>query len=196
MRTSALRLWLPLVLAATSAGADMPKDCSTGPIPDTPATLVIGTEKIPLPAAQIVEAGSMSSGDDSPTYITWRLELHDSENIFAPVEVDVTVMVKEGQTYDGKTFRRVPSDEIADQPSPEPGTPEVQGWSVAHEDRGIDVNHVLVVASLRLELGKQTGDVLPGKLRICVPGAQKQRIGNDVVDAPIEVVGAFKATVK
>jgi hypothetical protein len=198
MRTSGVLLWLPVVLAlgADAARADKPKDCSTGAIPDTPATLAIGTEKIPLPFAEMVLAGSMSSGDDSPKYITWRLELHDSANLFAPVEVDFTVLIKEGETFDGKLFRRVPSEEISDQPSPESGMPEVQGWSVEHEDRGLDVNHVLVVASLRLELGKRAGDVIPGKVRLCVPGAQKQKIGSDVVADAIEVVGTFQAKVK
>lgn len=196
MRTSRLLLWLPVVLAVASAHAAMPKDCSTGPIPDEPATLSIGDTKVPLPVSDIVRAGSMSSGEGTPTYVTWRLTLHDSANLFAPVEVDVTFLVKEGDTVDGATFRRVPSAETEDQPSPEPGTPEVQGWSVAHKDRELDLNHVLVVASLRLELGKKTGDVLPGKLRICVPGGQKQRIGSTVVAEPVEVVGSFKAAVK
>lgn len=191
-----LGLPLVLVLAAGVARADMPKDCSTGAIPDAPVTLAIGTTTVPLPVAELVRAGSISQGEDSPEYLSYRLELRDSASIFAPVEVEFTVLVKDGDRVDGKTFRRVPSAEISDQPSPQDGLPEVQGWSVEHEERAIEVNHVLVVASLRLELGKRTGDVLPGKVRLCVPGAQKQRIGSDVVAEPIEVIGTFAATVK
>lgn len=187
---------LPLLLLATVARAgSMPADCSTGAIPNTPAALFLDAAKTPLPVTDVVEAGSISSGEGTPKWISYRLTLHDTDDIFAPVEIDVTVLVAEGATLDGKTFR-MPPNGAGEPPSVEPGTPEVQGWSVEDKKRSVDLNHVQVDASLRLEFGKRTGDTLPGTLRLCVPGAQKQRVGKDVVKEAVEVVGSFAATVK
>ncbi len=189
-------MWLPLLLVATVARAGgMPADCSTGPVPDGPATLFLDAAKTPLPVSDVVEAGSISSGEGTPKWISYRLTLHDKADLFAPVEIDVTVLVAEGAVLDGKTFRR-PPDDAGEPPSVEPGTPEVQGWSIEDKRGSVDLSHVLVNGSLRLEFGKRTGDTLPGKLRLCVPGAQKQRIGRDVVKEAVEIVGTFAATVK
>ncbi|HEV7730822.1 MAG TPA: hypothetical protein VGR62_01610 [Candidatus Binatia bacterium] len=189
-------MWMPLLLVATVARAGgMPADCSTGAIPDAPATLFLDAATTPLPVTDVVEAGSISSGEGTPKWISYRLTLHDKADIFAPVEIDVTVLVAEGAALDGRTFR-MPPQGSGEPPSVEPGTPEVQGWSVEDKRGSIDLNHVQVNGSLRLELGTRTGNTLPGRIRLCVPGAQKQRVGKDVVKEAVEVVGSFTAIVK
>jgi predicted RNase H-like HicB family nuclease/predicted RNA binding protein YcfA (HicA-like mRNA interferase family) len=61
----------------------------------------------------------------------------------------------------------VPTDDTESQPGPEPGLPEVQGWSIDNDEAGIDASHVFEIASERVEFGERRGNVLPGRIRLC-----------------------------
>jgi hypothetical protein len=71
--------------------------------------------------------------------------------------------------------------------------PEVQSWSVKDQSRKLNVSHVSFTASLRVEFGKRSGGVLPGRVHLCAPGGQKARVFKDVLADPITMVGRFEA---
>jgi hypothetical protein len=147
----------------------MPADCSAAPAPSHPVSAVVaGSAFVPLP--KLVVAGGISSGDEGgAAFDTYRLELDVNDEWEPPIEVDVTLLVPKGARLDGKTFRKLPIDDTESQPGPEPGLPEVQGWSIEHDEAGIDASHVFEIASLRVECGERRGKVLPGRIRLCAP---------------------------
>lgn len=52
---------------------------------------------------------------------------------------------------------------------------------------------ITFTASLRVEFGKRSSGVLPGRVYLCAPGGQKARVFRDVLADPITMVGRFEA---
>ncbi len=99
-------------------------------------------------------------------------------------ELTVNLMVHGGQKPDGRTFRVLPTDDISGQPAVAEGTPEVQGWDLEQENADVKTSFASDTASIRVELGTRKGNVLPGKIHMCVPGVSA------------EIVGSFSATLR
>jgi hypothetical protein len=99
-------------------------------------------------------------------------------------EFTINMMVPSGKKPDGRTFRVLPIDSISKQPAVAPGTPEVQGWALSQETAGVDTSFTQEIASIRVEMGTRMGNVLPGRVHVCVPGVKT------------EIVGAFNATIR
>jgi hypothetical protein len=172
------------------AWAQQPADCSTGPIPDRPLEITIGSEKLPTPPLiRMRRISTITSGDQA--FDQYDVTVADKD-MFGNIELSFSVIVPKGQQPDGRTFRKLPVHEISKQPGP-PGMPEVQSWSVKDQARKLNVSHVSFVASLRVEFGKRSGGVLPGRVYLCAPGGQKAKIFNDVLADPITMVGRFEA---
>ena len=175
---------------AGAVHAQQPADCSTGPIPDRPLEITIGAEKLPTPPLiRMRQISTITSGDQA--YDQYDVTVADKD-MFGNTELTFSVIVPKGQQPDGRTFRKLPTHEISKQPGPQ-GMPEVQSWSVKDKARKIDASHVSFTASLRVEFGKRSGGVLPGRVYLCAPGGQKARVFRDVLAAPITMVGRFEA---
>jgi hypothetical protein len=157
------------LLAAQAAGEPMTRpapDCSAGPIADTPVKgTVAGKPFVPKEVTlHMTKDGMVIDGTHFDTY---ELSLM-ADGIFNAATV--TMLVPGGKKPDGRTFRVVPSDDIAKQPDAYEGTPEVQGWDLQLEAANVDTSFTQEIASIRVEWGARKGNVVPGKIHFCVPG--------------------------
>lgn len=163
----------------TSAALAGPKDCSVGPIPDTPVAGTVGGKPfVPKEIGVHITRGGMQINDAK--FDTYELSLQ-TDGIFNAMTTHV--LVRAGGRADGHVYRILPTDSISAQPAAAPGTPEIQGWDLQLESAGVDTSFTQEIASMRLEFGPRKGGVIPGKIHFCVPGANA------------EIVGAFSATV-
>src|SRR5262245_40722645 len=146
------------------ANAQQPADCSAGAVPDRPLELSIGAQKISeLPAIKISKIGSELK-DGKPVSDQYEVSVEDKD-MFSEVEVDFSVHVPAGQQVDGKTFRTQAGGEL-----------KQVLWSVKRKEPSLRVSFVGFVASIRVEFGKRKGNVVPGRVYLCVPGGQTERI--------------------
>ena len=189
-----------LALAAPAWAADAPKakDCSAEPAPDGKLVLHIDDQAIPLTVATIRSQQKMGIGEEDAkeSFEVFGISLRDAESIFPAHQVEVSVMVREGEKLDGKTFRRLPVDDMKQQPTPVKAEgdwmPEIQSLEVSSEPDHIDYEHGLL-ASVRVEFGKQAGPVLPGKIRVCIAPGQTDSTFLPEPTRTIVVEGAFEA---
>lgn len=147
----------------------MPADCSADAAPAHPLGAAIGGEPLAL-APHLYAAGSLSDGEaPEPDFLTYRFEFDGTDASGGAVEMSVTVLVPAEASLAGRSFRKLPVDDTSAQPGPEPGTPEVQGWNVQQDARGLDASHVFEIASVRLDVGTPRGRTLPVRVRLCAP---------------------------
>lgn len=191
-----------LLLSAPTGAAEKPKakDCSTEPAPDGKLVLRIDDKAYPLPIAMMRSQQEMSIGgeteEDKESFEVFAFSLRDAESIFPPHEVEVSVMVSKGEKLDGRTFRHLPVEDMKLQPTPVKSEgswmPEIQSVEVSSEPDGIDYEHGVLTA-VRIEFGTRTGDVLPGKLRLCIAPGQTDSTFLPEPTRAIVVEGAFEA---
>jgi hypothetical protein len=196
---AAALVWLSLAPPAAAADAPKPpKDCSADPAPDAKLVLHIDEKAYPLGVATIRSQQKMSIGDDDAkeSFEVFALSLRDAESIFPPHQLEVSLMVRDGEKLDGKTFRRLPVDDMKQQPTPVKAEgdwmPEIQSLEVSSEPDQIDYEHG-ILASVRVEFGKQAGDVLPGRIRACIAPGQTDSTFLPEPTRAIVVEGAFEA---
>lgn len=198
METLERRLVGAVILAALgtsgSAWAQQPADCSPGPIPDRALELSIGSEKVPAPPLISVRKISEMRFGDKEVYDQYAISMQDKE-MFADLEARFSVIVPKGQQPDGKTFRRLRTADTKAQPGPQ-GAPEVQSWAVKHKARNVDVSHTGFIASLRAEFGRRRGDVFPGRVYLCIPGGQTDKMFGTKLPEPVTLVGRFEAKIQ
>lgn len=198
MKTLDQRLGYALAIAALAtsvcAYAQQPSNCSTGPIPDRALELSVGSEKLPaLPITSMRKISEMTSGNK--VYDQYQISVQDKD-MFANTIVQFSVIVPKGQQPDGKTFRKLPTANTEAQPGPQQGLPEVQSWAVKDKARNLSASHVGFVASLRVEFGKRHGDVLPGRVYLCIPGGQTEKMFGTKLADPVTLVGRFEAKIQ
>ena len=198
MTTISLRLAIIAVAAASFArpgiAQTLPPDCSAAAVPAQPvAASIAGTQFAPK-SFKLVSAGGMSMGDQQ--FDTYRLSLRSEDSLFAPLEAQVTVLLRKGQRIDGKVFRKLPTKSTDKQPSPVSGLPEVQGWSLKNGPAKTDFSHVSYVASLRLEFGQRQGNTIAGKIYLCVPKGQTTMFDKTPSKEDSFAVGAFQAQIE
>ena len=182
------------LLRATAHAADLPADCSATKPPAQPVEASIGGATYTPDFVKLVRAGTMKSGNEA--FDSWRLTLRNKDSVFAPLSMDVTVIVPNGQSVDGKVFRRLPTKTISKQPSASSGLPEVQGWSFADRKAATRGSHVKYVASLRLEFGQREGKTIGGTINLCVPKGQKSTFDKAPTTEDSYAIGAFEAMLK
>lgn len=174
------------------------RDCSAETAPDGPLVLRIDDASIPLTVARMRSQQEMSIGEepDQESFEVFAFSLRDDESIFPAHEVSVSVMVTKGEKLDGKSFRRLPIDDMQKQPTPvkSEGTwmPEVQSVEVASEPDGIEYEHG-VLSSVRVDVGERKGEALPVKLRLCIAPGQTDSTFLPEPTRAIVVEGAFEA---
>jgi hypothetical protein len=198
MTAAKLRLVAIAALAAAlpcpALAQALPADCSAAAVPAQPVALSIGGVKFTPKSVKLSQAGGMSLGDGK--FDTYRLTLRSEDDLFAPLEASVTVLVRAGARVDGKVFRKLPTKETAKQPSPVSGLPEVQGWSLKSREPRSDLSHVSYVGSLRLEFGKRQGDSIGGKIYLCVPKGQTTMFDKTPSKEDSFAAGSFQARIE
>ena len=198
MKTLNQRLGHALACAALAisacAYAQPPSDCSTGPIPDRALELSVGADQLPTPPiTSMRKISEITFGGIA--YDQYSIAVQDRD-MFANTEVRFSVIVAKGQQPDGRTFRKLPAAGTKAQPGPQQGLPEVQSWVVKDKARQLDASHVGFVASLRVEFGKRRGDALPGRVYLCVPGGQTEKLFGTKLADPVTLVGRFEAQIR
>jgi hypothetical protein len=182
--SATLVVTLALALQTGSAFAQQPPDCSAGPIPDRPLELSFGADKIAaLPAIKVTKIGSELSGG-KPVSDQYQVSVEDKD-MFSDVEATFTVKVPAGQRVDGKTFRTQSAGDL-----------KQILWGVKRKQPSLSASFVGFVASARVEFGKRKGDVLPGRVYLCVPGGQTEKMFGTKLPDPITLVGHFEAKVR
>ena len=173
----------------------LPADCSKASVPAQPVEISILGTKFSPKSIKLRSSGAMSAGDEH--FDSYQLTFLNEDDMFAPLEADFAVIVRKGQSLDGKVFRKLPTKETSKQPSPSPtgGLPEVQGWSVKDRKAQADQSHVTSIASLRIEFGKRQGDTMPGKIYLCVPKGQTTIFDKTPSKEDSFAVGTFTATI-
>lgn len=187
---SAVAMALPHAARAQA----LPADCSAAAVPARPLEVSIGGAKFAPKSVKLVSAGEMGVGNEK--FDSYRLSLRNEDDLFAPMEATITVIVRKGQRPDGKTFRKLPTKSIDKQPAPTSGLPEVQGWSMKNKTAKADFSHVSYVASLRLELGQRQGGALGGKIYLCVPKGQTTMFDSTPSKEDSFAVGTFQAKIE
>ncbi len=175
----------------TGQAETLPADCSKAAIPSTPVKAAIAGKSFEPKSIKLRRSGGMTSGDAQ--YDSYELSFRSADDIFAPLEASITVIVRKGQAIDGRVFRRLPTKETGTQPTAAPGLPENQGWSVKQREPAVGVSHVTHVGSLRLEFGKRQGKTIAGKVYLCVPAGQTTLFDKTPTASPSYAVGAFTA---
>ena len=61
--------------------------------------------------------------------------------------------------------------------------------------RNLSASHVGFIASLRVEFDKRRGEVLPGRVYLCVPGGQTEKFFGTKLADPVTLVGRFEARI-
>ena len=174
---------LALALQAGSAFSQQPADCSAGPIPDRPLELSFGADRISaLPAIKLTRIGSELSGG-KPVSDQYQVSVEDKE-MFSDVEATFSVKVPAGQRVDGKTFRTQSAGDL-----------KQILWGIKRKP-SLSVSFVGFVASARVEFGKRKGDILPGRVYLCVPGGQIEKMFGTKLPDPITLVGRFEAKIR
>ncbi len=199
-------LTLAVTAAATIAsGSGWVKDASRAPFPAQAARGTILGRPLVVKTAQLARSGSMETGDAKMD--TYSLDLRTNDSIFPDAEAHVSFLVKQGQKPDGETFVRLPhppykfggdlSAHFAALKSVElvPGTPSgtriplIQGLSMTAKtsdaDEKLSDTDDGAAPTLRLQFGKRSGNVLPGKIYFCWNDPKKSY-----------VAGTFEARIK
>ena len=212
-RPTAIAAGIALVMAAAvtatttvAAGpAGWVKDASRAPFPNQPARGTVLGKPFLVKAVRLARSGSMTMGEAKMD--TYSLDLRTNDSLFPDAEASVSFLVKQGQKPDGKTCVRLPhppykfggslSAQFATLkpvelvPGMSPGTriPLIQGLNMTA--KGQDTDEKLsdtddgAAPTLRLQFGKRTGNVLPGKIYFCWNDAKKSH-----------VAGTFEARLK
>jgi hypothetical protein len=180
-------------IVSFSIGAQtIPADCSAATIPSTAAKgSIAGADFVP----QSVELQQTGEIRMKGAYDQYRLAFQGIDKPFPPLEASVTVAVPRGQRPDGRVYRMLPTEEGQKQPSVEPGLPEVQGWVISRREPKHRYSHVDYVGSLRLEYGQRKGNLITGKMYLCVHRGQTSPLGTPTV-IPSYVAGSFTASIK
>jgi hypothetical protein len=172
------------VMMPGSAFSQQPADCSAAPVPDRPLELSFGSQKISaLPFVKVNKIGGELS-DGKLVSEQYQVSVQD-QDVFADVEVTFAVTVPAGQRVDGKTFRAAPG-----------GNLKQVLWSVKRKEPSLSASFVGFSASIRVEFGKRGGDVLPGRVYLCVPGGQTEKMFGTKLPDPITLVGRFEAKIR
>ena len=179
----------PGVIAAQA----LPADCSTAAAPKQALEVSVGGAKFAPKAVKLRFDGLRKIGDNE--FDSYRLALRSEDDMSPPMESEVVVVVRKGQSVDGKRFRMLPFKENSKQPALVEGMPEVQGWTFKDRPGKGNFNHAEHIGSMRLEFGKRQGDTIAGTIYLCVPKGQTTIFNKTPTKEESYAVGAFQARI-
>lgn len=188
------RIALATLLPVSAFAQGLPADCSGATVPAKPLEVSIAGARFAPKSVKLVAAGGVKIDNDQ--FDTYRLSLRNEDDLFAPQEAEVTVLLRKGQRVDGKTFRKLPTKSTDKQPGPTSGLPEVQGWSMKNKTAKTDLTSVSYIGSLRLEFGQRQGNSISGKIYLCVAKGQTTMFDKTPSKDDSSAIGTFQATIE
>ena len=187
-----------LVFPFAGFAQKLPADCSKAAAPKQPLEVsVLGTKFTPK-SVRLRPGNDITSGEgkDAEQFDGYRVTISNEESDFSPpLEAGISVIVKKGQSLEGKVFRKLAVKEIGKQPLATQGLPEVQGWSMKNRPTGASFSHVEYLASMRLEFGKREGNTISGTIYLCIPKGQTSMFEKTPTKEDSYAVGTFKAAI-
>ena len=179
-----LILAVAMAAGAGSAFAQQPSDCSASPVPDRPLEMSFGSKKVPAMSFAAIYKIGTDLRDGKPVADQYELSVQDKDG-FAEIEVELAVTIPAGAQVDGRTFRTGPGRR-----------PQEVLWKVKRDKPSLSVGFVGFAATARVEFGKRRGDVLPGRVYLCIPGGQVEKSFGTKLPDPITLVGRFEAKIR
>ena len=172
----------------------LPADCSKAAAPKQPLEAsVLGTKFTPK-SVKLGRGNDITQGSEA--FDGYRLTISsDVDDFSPPLETTISVIVKKGQSLDGKVFRKLAVKDIDKQPLATSGLPEVQGWGMKNRPTGASFSHVEYLASMRLEFGKRQGNTISGTIYLCVAKGQTSMFEKTPTKEDSYAVGTFQARV-
>ncbi len=158
------------------------QDASTATIPGQPVSGQVKGSAFVAKFGRLQKSGGITLGDSFDHY---TITLQDAESGFeSNFSIELVLTVPTGTLPDGKTFRRIPSRSLADQPGPgrkdrgvlalaefysltmryRTSPPGAMAWISSGAERGF---------AGRLELGKRKGDQLDARVYVCFDDPDK-----------------------
>ena len=120
------------ILSGAGIAQKLPDDCSKAAAPKQPLEVSVGGVKFTPKSVTLFDTGGMKVGDDE--FDSYRLSLRSEDDLFAPLEANVTVIVRKGDRLEGRMFRKLPTKDTSRQPVvPKTDEVEVQGWQFKNQ---------------------------------------------------------------
>ena len=189
------------VLAAlpfTGYAQQLPADCSKAAAPKQPLEVSVLGAKFTPKSVRLHRGNDITQGEgkSAEAFDGYRLTISsDVDDFSPPLETTISVIVKKGQSLDGKVFRKLAVKDIDKQPLATSGLPEVQGWGMKNRPTGASFSHVEYLASMRLEFGKREGNTISGTIYLCVAKGQTSLFEKTPTKEDSYAVGTFQARV-
>lgn len=150
-------------------GGVQPPNCAAREIPDVPAQGRVGGKNFKLGGATLLQTAATAGGANYDNYL---LTLATPDGAGNTMTIVVTASVPQGQPLDGKTFRRIASADVSQQPQAGTGQAQIPDWGLDYASPLVDLDSVSSQASIKLEFGTRTGTTLPAKIYFCAPDAK------------------------
>jgi len=182
-----------LSVSAAALAQKLPDDCSSAAAPKQPLEVsVLGTKFTPK-AVKLRSAGYVKTGGEE--FDSYQISLRSEDDLMAPLEADVTVIVPKGAKIEGRVFRRLATKDRSLQPSASKTQSEleVQGWGFKNRPAKTDSSHAVHLASLRLEFGQRKGDTISGSIMLCVAKGQTTIFDRTPSKEDSYAIGTFQA---
>ena len=186
------------VLPFAGFAQKLPADCSKAAAPKQPLEVSVLGAKFTPKSVRLHRGNDITQGEgkSAEAFDGYRLTISsDVDDFSPPLETGISVLVKKGQSLDGKVFRQLAIKDIGKQPLIGTGLPEVQGWSMKNRPTGASFSHAEYLASMRLEFGKREGNTISGTIYLCVPKGQKSVFEKEPKKEDSYAVGTFQARV-
>jgi hypothetical protein len=180
------------VFSIAGLAQPLPADCSAAPAPKQPVEASVAGAKFTPKVVRMAHYEDLV-GDKIDTYKVW---FRSADNMQAPLETEVAVIVRKGQRIDGKVFRHGPMA-VEKLPTPINGKPEITNW--AFKNRPADVSVSLVsgyIGSLRLEFGQRKGDTITGNISLCVAKGRTTTFNSTPTKEDSYLIGTFQAQIE
>ena len=182
------------VLPFAGFAQQLPADCSKAAAPKQPLEVSVLGAKFTPKSVRLHRGNDITQGSEA--FDGYRLTISsDVDDFSPPLETTISVLVKKGQSLDGKVFRKLAIKEIGKQPMAAEGLPEVQGWSMKNRPTGASFSHVEYLASMRLEFGKREGNTISGTIYLCIPKGQTSIFEKTPAKEDSYAVGTFQASI-
>ena len=176
----------------------LPADCSKAAAPKQPLEVSVLGGKFTPKSVRLHRGNDITQGEgkSAEAFDGYRLTISsDVDDFSPPLETSISVLVKKGQSLDGKVFRKLAIKEIGKQPLAGEGLPEVQGWGMKNRPANASFSSVENLGSLRLEFGKREGNTISGTVYLCVAKGQTSMFEKTPTKEDSYAVGTFQARV-
>lgn len=158
------------------------KDASTGAIPTGAVTGQINGKRATLAFGSLRKTGGIEFGSPDLLFDHYTVRLRDTDNfITSTFSLELTLTVRRGEIVDGRTFRRISSSRLEDQPGPKGNgvTALAEFYALTMKSRreakpgqdpffaGEDSSGSLDPFTGRVEFQKRKGDLIGLRLFVC-----------------------------